>query len=84
MPLTENQINDAVLKSALFDYVMDALAGHPVCDFADSFIEVAAAQAMRKALEDIAAGQIYPEDRAKGVLLLLGNFDPDQPQEPLS
>jgi len=72
--VTEEQINDAVMKAALLDAVMDALAGHEVSDFMESFVEVAAAQAARNTLECIAKGCAGPDWAAKGTLKLLGNY----------
>jgi len=76
MAIDEDKYNDAILKASILDWVMDALAGNGVCDFAESFIEVSAAMAVRNTLECIANGCAGPDFAAKGTLALLGNFDP--------
>ena len=86
--MTPEQENDAVMKAAMLEWVMDALAGNEVCDFGESFVEVAAAKAAREALENVveAFGDIVwipggkeesAYQQAQNTLRLLGNFDPD-------
>jgi hypothetical protein len=81
--MTPEQENEAVMKAAILDWVMAALAGEEVCDFAGSFVEVAAAQAARSCIQDIATMgccrpgtfDSTPGDRARGTLALLGNAE---------
>lgn len=70
--MTPEQENEAVMKAAMLEWVMDALAGHRPCDFAESFVEVAAAQAARETLEQIAAGCSDSQLLAQNTLCLLG------------
>ena len=80
MTLTHDQENDLVMKAAILEWVMDALAGNDVCDFATSFVEVAAALAVRDTLERVARGCPNPDQEAECTLMLLGNFNlEDQP-----
>ena len=72
--MTEEQINDAVMKAALLESVMDALAGNEVSDFMESFVEVAAAMAVRNTLESIAnTANCGCAEAAQNTLNMLGN-----------
>jgi hypothetical protein len=78
--MTPEQENDAVMEAAILGWVMDALAGNEVCDFATSFVEVAAAMAVRDTLERVARGCLRSDEEAEATLMLLGNFKiEDQP-----
>jgi len=73
--------NELTMQGAILESVMGALAGDEPSDFLESFVEVAAAQAARSCLEDIVSieehrnrGDAETADRAKGTLMLLGNY----------
>jgi len=46
--MDESKYNDAIMRAAICDWVMDALDGKPVSDFAESFPEVRKAQVMHQ------------------------------------
>ena len=50
--------NEAVMQAAILNWVMAALDGEQVCDFAESFSEVVKAQRMHHALSLIAKEQL--------------------------
>jgi len=72
---------DLLLRAAILDWVLDALAGNGADDFGESFGEVAAALAVRKTLEEIAeydaSGRGAVENMkscARQTLNMLGNY----------
>ena len=79
--IDEEKYNSAVMQAAILDWVMDSLTGNEVCEFGESFPEVAAAMAVRQTLERIVRlsdsemrDGDTARDLARNTLQLLGNF----------